>query len=60
MNGYVPDLVRSDSDVADVAIAVGPRAQKLRAQPRFKVRFDVAFQSSCANTAELFCRYLWL
>ena len=32
MKGYVPDSVRSDSNIADVAIAVGPRAQELGAQ----------------------------
>src|SRR5580700_11588767 len=60
MKGYVPDFVRSDSMLPMwQALSVQAPRNSVR-NPRFKVRFDVAFQSSCAKTAELFWRYWWL
>src|SRR5579864_3702127 len=60
MNGYVPDLVRSDSILPMWQSPSVHAPRNSVRSPRFNVRFDVAFQSSCANTAELLCRYAWL
>src|ERR1700746_2805477 len=60
MNGYVPELVRSDSMFAMWHLPSVHAPRNSVRSPAFTVRLEVAFQSSCRKTAELLCRYEWL
>src|SRR5208282_1470081 len=60
MNGYVLDFVSDDSMLPMWQSPSDHAPRNSVRSPKFTVRSFVAFQSSCANTEELFCRYWWL